>query len=184
MSSPCLNQDLGFSQTLEDLHPDRSQPFFQGDSDELGAIVGPNMCRGSMNYEQLGQDRLHVHTFDLTCNKKGKIFPARLINDRKFRILAIIMIANIDEFICLSSVRSETARRRRAFSLSKSFKPVFPLLAHFGRSERCVWSHQINRALSSMVRTLLLRRDRRMSALPRLAIKSSLTGLSNIAAKY
>jgi hypothetical protein len=108
MSSPCLDQDLGFGKAVEDfaieqfvaqaaverftiailpraaggnlqcLHSDLRQPFLDGDGNKFGAIVGPYVCWRAVEDEQFSQDRQYIPVPDPACNKKGKALPARV----------------------------------------------------------------------------------------------------------
>jgi hypothetical protein len=84
---------------VQRLHADPAEPFLNRGSDELAAIVRPDMRWRTPRDEQLGKRRQHVFVFQLTCDGQRQALPAGLVDDREDPELAPVVRSRFDTVV-------------------------------------------------------------------------------------
>ena len=75
------------------------EPGLNGGSDELAAIVGPDMRRRTALDEQLGERCQHVLMVELAGDRQRQAFSARLVDDRENAELAPVVGASFNKVV-------------------------------------------------------------------------------------
>jgi hypothetical protein len=127
--APALDDDLGFSQRVEDLAieqfvaqasiealdiavfpeaarldigrlgPDGGDPFLHRLGDKLRPVIGPDVARHPAKDEEVGQDIDHVDRLELTLYPDRQTFVGELVDHVEHAVFAAIVGAVLDEVI-------------------------------------------------------------------------------------